>query len=62
MQNKQKEKKDKPESLSFSKEALVNSARFADRRDALSAALEEGRQYTPERAETCLRKYMKGKV
>lgn len=48
--------------LKFPKEKLLTFERFADRRDLLSALLQDGREYTLSQAEAALRRFMKGKV
>ena len=46
----------------FTKFALVNSNRFRDRRDIVSALLKDGVEYTVSEVENMIAKYMKGKV
>ena len=46
----------------FSKEQLLASARFANRRDIVSAILQAGRQYSIAEVEQAIADYMKGKV
>ncbi len=46
----------------FTKEAILKSRRFANRRDALSFLLREDETYTPEQVETILNDYMKKEV
>ena len=46
----------------FTKEVLVKSKRFKDKRDLVSAILEDGVEYTVEEAEKEIEKFMKGKV
>ena len=46
----------------FTKIALVNSKRFRDKRDIVSALLEDGVEYTISEVEMMITKYMKGKV
>ena len=46
----------------FIKESLVNSKRFRNERDLVSALLEDGAEYTISEVETMIAKYMKGKV
>lgn len=46
----------------FTKTALVNSKRFRDKRDIVSAMLEDGVEYTISEVEAMITKYMKGKV
>lgn len=54
-----KKKSDEP---MFTKEALVNSKRFRDERDIVSALLENDGKYTISEVETMITEYMKGKV
>ncbi len=44
------------------KEQLAASARFRDRRDLVSALLEEGQKYTIAEADRMIREFMKGRV
>lgn len=46
----------------FSKEALLNSIRFRNERDLISALLTDSVEYTVEEVETKIMEYMKGKV
>ena len=46
----------------FSKEALVNSNRFHEQRDLISALLKDGAEYTIKEAEMKIAEYLKGKV
>ena len=46
----------------FSKKALVNSKRFRNECDLVSALLEDGNEYTISEVEDMIAKYMKGKV
>ena len=46
----------------FSKEALMNSKRFRNECDLVSALLEDGKEYTIPEVEGMITKYMKGKV
>jgi len=46
----------------FTKEALVNSKRFRNERDIVSALLEDGAEYTVSEVEGMIMNYMKGKV
>lgn len=54
--------KKKPAELAFPKKDLVNSKRFRDERDIVSALLEDGKEYTISEVEAMITKYMKGKV
>ena len=46
----------------FSKEQILTSARFANRRDLVNALLDENESYTLETVDNLIKKYMKGKV
>ena len=46
----------------FTKVALVNSKRFCNKRDIVSALLNDGAEYTVSEVEAMITKYMKGKV
>ena len=46
----------------FIKDALVNSKRFCNERDIVSALLEDGKEYTVAEVEGMITKYMKGMV
>ena len=46
----------------FSKAQLASSQRFRDRRDIVSALLDEDKKYTAEAVEEMIDKYMKGTV
>lgn len=48
--------------VQYTKEQLVRSGRYRDRRDVLSAVLEEGRGYSLEEAEEAMARFMEGKV
>lgn len=58
MATKQKEKQD----AMFSKEQILASNKYADRRDALDAIMEDNGVYTIEQVDSLLEKFMKGKV
>ena len=58
MATKQKEKQD----AMFSKEQILASNKYADRRDALDATLDDNGVYTIEQVDSLLEKFMKGKV
>ncbi len=53
---------EKKEKLAFTKEAILASKKYANRRDVLGAILKDGESYTTEQVETLLAKFMKGKV
>lgn len=46
----------------FTKEILVNSKRFRNKQDIVSALLKDGVEYTISDVEGMIEKYMKGKV
>ncbi len=46
----------------FSKEQLIASERFRERRDILEALLADGERYTVNAVEEKIERYMKGKV
>lgn len=52
----------KVEKVVFSKEQIVNSKKYANRRDLLGALLENGKKYTFEQVDAIIDKFMKGKV
>jgi hypothetical protein len=46
----------------FTKDVLVNSKRFREKRDLVSALLKDGVEYTICEVEDMISKYLKGKV
>lgn len=46
----------------FTKEALLNSKRFRDERDIVSALLQNDVEYSVSEVEDMIKNYMKGKV
>lgn len=46
----------------FAKEVLVTSKRFIDKRDLVSAVLEDGVEYSIAEVDAMIEKFMKGKV
>ena len=46
----------------FTKEALMNSRRFRNERDIVSALLKDGVEYTVPEVDSMITEYMKGKV
>jgi hypothetical protein len=48
--------------ISFTKDAILSSTKYANRRDVLGVILEDDKSYTAEQIETLLAKFMKGKV
>lgn len=52
----------KKENTTYTKEQLLSSEKFRNRRDLTDAILESGKRYTQEEAEQMMSKYLKGKV
>ena len=46
----------------YSKEQILASARFANRRDLVDALLDEDKSYTMKTVDNLVEKYMKGQV
>ena len=46
----------------FSKQQILTSAQYTDRRDLLEALLESDKQYTKKEVNGLINKFMKGKV
>lgn len=46
----------------YSKEQLLNSKKYTNRRDALGVILANDKMYTKEEVDSLLEKFMKGKV
>lgn len=46
----------------FSKEQILASKKYSNRRDALGAILADGQEYTFEQVETLLKRFMERKV
>ena len=46
----------------FSKEQILASARYANRRDLVDAILDEDKSYTMKTVDNLVEKYMKGQV
>jgi len=46
----------------FSKEQIIESAKYANRRDAVDALLDDNEQYTMTQVDDLIEKLMKGKV
>ena len=46
----------------FSKQQLLSSKKFSDRKDLLNAVLSENEKYTVEAAEEKIKQFLKGKV
>lgn len=47
---------------SFTKEQILSSKRYQDRRDAISVVLEDGKSYFLAEVDEMIEKFMKGKV
>jgi hypothetical protein len=67
MKGKKKELEAAPENTGkvenkFSKEQLITSKRFRNRRDLVEALLDDGQTYTVKAVEEKITSYMKGKV
>ena len=62
MSNKKKTSASAEVEPKFVKEALVNSKRFRDERDIVSALLEDGVEYAISEVEIMIAEYMKGSV
>jgi hypothetical protein len=62
MSNKKKPATSVAQEPKFAKEALVNSKRFRNERDVVSALLEDGAEYAISEVEGMIMEYMKGKV
>ena len=58
----EKKKQDGKMELKFSKEQLLLSERFQERKDIIAALLHDEEQYTIKEAEERMEQYMKGKV
>ena len=50
------------EEILFTKEQIISSKKYANRRDVLGAILSSDKTYTSEQVESLLDKFMKGKV
>jgi len=57
-----KKKETKQQEALFTKEQVLASKRYADRRDALGVVLADGKEYTLKEVDALLEKFMKGKV
>jgi hypothetical protein len=44
----------------FTKEQIIRSSRFANRRDAVSACLDDDKQYTMKEVDEIINEFMKG--
>ncbi|NLK37815.1 MAG: hypothetical protein GX299_07005 [Epulopiscium sp.] len=61
MAKSEKQENEKKEAR-FPKEALLQSRRYADQRDLLSALLEDGRMYSFGEVDALIERFQKGKV
>ncbi len=52
----------KKEKLTYTKEQILASKKFCNRRDLAEAVLEKDKKYTLEEADKLIEKYLKGKV
>lgn len=46
----------------YTKEQMIHSARYRNRRDLIEALLTEGEQYTTDEADRIIEEYLKGRV
>lgn len=54
--------KEKVDTEKFKKDNLISSARYAEKRDIVSALLEDDKEYTLSEVDELVKKFMKGKV
>lgn len=57
-----KKKEIQQESVKFSKEQILASMKYSNRRDVLVAILDDNKSYTLEQVDSLVDKFMKGKV
>lgn len=57
-----KQKTVKKDSVTFSKEQLIHSKKFSNRKDVLSTVLKSDKQYTIEQVDTLIDDFMKNKT
>ena len=57
-----KETKSEKQEVMFTKEQILASNKYANRRDVLGAILSDDDKYTFEKVDSLLEKFMKGKV
>lgn len=50
------------EAVKFSKDKIMTSSKYADRKDILQAILSEEKKYTLDEVDTAIETFMKGKV
>lgn len=58
----EKKTKQEKQEMMFSKEQILASNKYANRRDVLGAILSDDNTYTFEKVDSLLDKFMKGKV
>ncbi len=56
------ERRDEPDEQKFTRGQVLSSARYRNRRDVVSALLEDGRMYTIAEVDRMVDEFMKGKV
>ena len=54
--------KEEKQEITFSKEQILTSSKYANRRDVLGAILSDNDTYTFEKVDSLLEKFMKGEV
>lgn len=54
--------KEEKQEIKFSKEQILASSKYANRRDVLGAILSDNDTYTLEKVDSLLDKFLKGKV
>lgn len=60
--DKDREAAEEKATTAFTKEQLMASERYRDKRDLLSALLDDGKQYATQTVDELIEKYMKGQV
>lgn len=54
--------KSEPAERKFSKDQIVRAAKYRNRRDLVTALLDDGKQYTINEVDSLIDNFMKGKV
>lgn len=54
--------KEEKSPVSFTKDQILASKKYSNRRDILSVLLEDSRDYTTKQVEDCINQFMKRKV
>ncbi len=54
--------KENTEAARFSKEQILQAAKYAKRRDLLTAILEDTKEYTAAEVDSAIKKFMEGQV